>query len=349
MTNFESWTGNVSLTLNENFNVITGSTGQGKSGILRAINWVLLNKPAGSAMVTKGKKETSVALVFDNNGKEITVKKTRKSNKTHYEIDDRKIEAVGQAVPQDIVDLIPIREYNLQGTMGQFESPYLVGDTPGVIAQKISESVDLGVVRDSISYVQEKKKKNASEIKQTEEKIKNIESDLESFPQLEKIEKTIERADANQQEVEKKKAAHVQRAKQVKALQETEKELMELPPVSELSQKHNKLLEKVQKIRRLNEKTRKAHSVLSNVKKESKSLCKIDEIIQKTGDLSSKNARMITTITTQRKRKDTIKHSYEKLKEALHNYKTVSKQVKDSENEIKEITKGKCPICGGVL
>lgn len=78
LKNFESHK-DTTVHLNEHLNVLIGESGHGKSSVLRAIEWVVENNPAGRSIVRIGESKTSATLVLSN-GYEITRYVTKSKN-----------------------------------------------------------------------------------------------------------------------------------------------------------------------------------------------------------------------------------------------------------------------------
>jgi len=89
--NFQSHKRTV-LELSPGVNVIKGRSHSGKSSIVRAIRWVLLNQPRGTHFVShfkKKKEETSVGIAFT--GDKYAIRRRNGTATNEYETDNRKI------------------------------------------------------------------------------------------------------------------------------------------------------------------------------------------------------------------------------------------------------------------
>jgi len=98
------------LNLDPGVNVIVGNSDSGKSGILRALRWIIRNRPSGEAFRTKGGGDTSVELSLDNQ----VVKRVRTKQKNQYIINNIELNAVKTEVPEEVSNLLNINEANLQ-------------------------------------------------------------------------------------------------------------------------------------------------------------------------------------------------------------------------------------------
>jgi exonuclease SbcC len=135
LKNFQSHA-ESSLEFSSGVNVILGDTDSGKTSILRAINWVVTNRPRGSSFIRKGKKSCSV-LVQTKTG---SVERQKKSSFNGYKIKTLESEGafteVGTSVPQEVMPVICLGEIN---TQSQLSSHFLVGMSAGNISKSLSE------------------------------------------------------------------------------------------------------------------------------------------------------------------------------------------------------------------
>jgi len=93
-------------------NIITGLSHHGKSSIIKAIEWVVSNRPLGNEMINDNMDEAYVSMVGKNKeGKYYSVERTKSKKGTNtYEMTDTTgkhadFEAFGANPPDDVVDL----------------------------------------------------------------------------------------------------------------------------------------------------------------------------------------------------------------------------------------------------
>jgi len=107
----------TTLELNEGFNVITGPSDEGKSAIIRALNWVFYNEPAGTDYIRVGTSRCEVKVVF-NNDYQIIRSRTPSNSRNRYEIitpegDKQVFEKVGRDVPQEVINIHGMPKINV--------------------------------------------------------------------------------------------------------------------------------------------------------------------------------------------------------------------------------------------
>lgn len=129
-------------------NAIIGQSDSGKSSILRAIKWLITNRPSGDAFRSYWGGDTNVTLHTTN---EIAIIQRFKTAKTNgYLLDNSKYEAIGTGVPDEIAKVLNIDDINFQQ---QLDRPFLLDDSAGEVAQHFNRIAHLDMIDTSVSYV----------------------------------------------------------------------------------------------------------------------------------------------------------------------------------------------------
>jgi DNA repair protein SbcC/Rad50 len=169
LSNFQSHK-NSMLDLHAGINVITGSSDSGKTAILRALNWLATNKPAGDAFRSDWGGDTTVEIGIDESS--ITRKKTDKTNE--YQIStgskqaaDTIFKAMGAGVPAEIEALLNLNSVNIQP---QLSSPFLLSSdwSPGRVAEYLNEVVGLNVIDTATTNINAAMKKITADLRYAE-------------------------------------------------------------------------------------------------------------------------------------------------------------------------------------
>ena len=126
------------LDFSPGLNIICGQSDNGKSAVIRAINWVLTNKPSGSAFckVDNEGVDTKVKLTFTDG----EVLRVRGHKKNHYIFDGTEYKAMRSDVPEEIAEFANIGDQNIQG---QFASHFLISESSGEVARTLNSIVGL--------------------------------------------------------------------------------------------------------------------------------------------------------------------------------------------------------------
>ena len=187
--NFESHKETV-INFSKGVNCIVGESDTGKSGILRALYWVLSNTAFGD--FSNGRK-TSVEIVVDHNGEIISVIREKTPTINQYKlIKEGKapilFKTIYSSVPEEIQKIFNINEVNIQE---QADMPFLLDSSPGEVGRRLNEIANLSL----IDELQKRLKSQISDAKNKYENAKEVLSnnkkELEKYEWLDNAEKDI--------------------------------------------------------------------------------------------------------------------------------------------------------------
>lgn len=140
----------TTLEFDKGVNIIVGRSDQGKSSIIRALRWVVENRPTGVAFRKYGAATASVTLTVD--GKDIT--RTRGDKINSYTYSGEEYKALRSDVPTNIAEAINFGIANIQT---QHEQYFLLQGSAGDAAKTINQIANLQIigetVRNANSYV----------------------------------------------------------------------------------------------------------------------------------------------------------------------------------------------------
>jgi DNA repair protein SbcC/Rad50 len=151
----------LTLEPHDGLTAVVGSSDAGKSAVIRAIRWALLNEPTGLQLIRHGTKQCSVRLVFTNPDIEVLRVRASTGGVNHWSIkrDGQQVislDAVGQGVPDPIRQAFPVDVWKEFGSAGQLNfglqksTPFLVGHTAGERAS-ILEGISDGILDQAAS------------------------------------------------------------------------------------------------------------------------------------------------------------------------------------------------------
>ncbi len=141
--------------------VVTGATDVGKSSLIRALEWVALNRPPGESSRRHKTKVTSVLL----DG----VTKMRSASKHQYKADNKVYKALRSDVPKPIYNKLKLTKINFQQ---QHEAYFLIGDSSGQVAKTLNEVADLQIIDLSRKEVKQRVRSEEAEKKSLEKQLK---------------------------------------------------------------------------------------------------------------------------------------------------------------------------------
>lgn len=139
----------------EGLHTITGPSDSGKTAMLRALRWVVQNKPRGTAHINHNADAAVVGVSVD--GRDVTRRRTPSANE--YVVDGEVFEAVSHNVPEKVANVFNLTAINFQG---QHDGPFWFGDTPAQRGAAINEIVDLGCVSQVLGHIGKSVRENES-------------------------------------------------------------------------------------------------------------------------------------------------------------------------------------------
>ena len=173
---------------------IVGPSDIGKSAILRAIMWAVLNKPRGASFLHTGADEVSVTLKLKDH------KITRTRGKTNtYHLNGHKFAAFGHDVPTEISNVLKLNE-NIN-----FQDQHLGGSfwfklSPGEVSRQLNQIVDLSVIDTTLAHIAGEIRKSRMERGIVEGRLEEARKDrgkLRSAKKADRALKAIEELDAH--------------------------------------------------------------------------------------------------------------------------------------------------------
>jgi len=182
------------LDFSSGVNVITGTSDSGKSSLIRAIEWVLKNRPLGGEFVStfaKG-KPTVVDIEFDT-GEAV---KTRKGNKNSYTINGQTLEALRADVPEEISSLFDMPDFCIQS---QHNPYFLLTMSPGEVARFLNKEIGIDIIDRLYMTIDRHKRDTTSQITFLAGKIT---AEKERVTQLEGIEALAEEFNSLQSRID---------------------------------------------------------------------------------------------------------------------------------------------------
>jgi len=197
INNFQSHKHTV-IDFDKNINSINGETDNGKSAVIRAIRWIVENRPVGiessnSYWNDKYKEDMSVKLYLDNG---VWIERVRNKTLNGYRYFDGNevvtLEAIGKDVPQVVIDLLKLNDVNFQF---QMDSPYLLSMTSGDASKYLNKIIHLDTIDTTLATAESDKRSLNAEKKIVEKDIVNYKKEIEKLSWLDKANTVQKRID----------------------------------------------------------------------------------------------------------------------------------------------------------
>lgn len=173
-------------------NSIVGSSNNGKTVVLRAISWVVTNRPSADSLIShwakdeKGNQTEDMSVTIETDEHIVTRLKTKKVNT--YIVDDKTLEAVGRDVPKEVSDALNMNEVNIQK---QMDAPFLLSDSPGEVARFFNKLIKLDKIDTYLSSIESKKRKTRDSLQLATDNKEKTEKELENYTWTDKAEELI--------------------------------------------------------------------------------------------------------------------------------------------------------------
>ena len=333
ITNFQSHKHSV-LEFSPGVNVIIGQSDSGKTAIIRALKWVLTNKPAGESMRSYWGGDTTVNLSLDN----ARIERIRTKKENAYLLNGSKFEAMRGAVPEEIQQALNINAINVSE---QLDAPFLLSNSPGEVAQHFNKVAQLDVIDRGSSAIKKWVTQGKQDIKSKKAQIEKAKEELIQYDYLEQMEKDVE----SLEKIEQEKNATTQ---QIIKVQELIEQVDSLNTEMERAEKiliiENSVTVALEKIKQLNTLQAEINTLIAIITeietidkqaKESQALLTIEKSVQGLISMQAEKANVISEISS--------------LKSLMINITNIDKKIKGIGIEMIKLQKQMpdvCPFCG---
>lgn len=189
LQNFQSHK-STHLELSPGVNIIIGPSDSGKTAIIRALRWVIFNRPQGDSFRSHWGGKTEVSITLEAPGIDIDPEITRIKDKVdEYIMNGMSFKAMRSDIPKEIQEVLNMNEVNIQL---QLDSPFLLSETPGAVAQHFNKVAKLDKIDTGLQNIQSWIRQIVSDIKYKEEDIEKKQEELSQFDFLPTLEIDIE-------------------------------------------------------------------------------------------------------------------------------------------------------------
>lgn len=338
LNNFQSHE-NSELVFSPGVNVIIGQSDSGKTAIIRALRWLVWNRPLGDAYISHWADKCSVEIEVDKH----TIKRIKeRKNSNAYYLDGKLFSAIGGDVPDEIIRLLNLDEINLQQ---QLDRPFLLDSSPGEVAQHFNKIAHLDIIDTSIRKVLQWTRKLQQDLASKESEIEHLEDELHKFHSLPLLEEKVDALELKQTQVQASKDEVKRLDEIVKELNRLETEIASYAKVVAVEKKidaillniadKNKIEENITGLRKTSIKIREIENQINNLTKLTAAETKVDNLLElftkqnKTKEAKENLISLINNII----RIDTLIHSQQQ--QLLQKQEIFNEKMPDI-----------CPLCG---
>jgi DNA repair protein SbcC/Rad50 len=241
--NFQSHK-STEIEFSDGLNLITGTSDSGKSSVLRAFLWVALNRPTGDSVKNWycGKEDVVVSIEIDNH----IITKRRSNGKITYKIDDQApFEAVKTDVPQEVLDILNLSDFNFQT---QHQPYFLLNDSPGEIARKLNELVGLDIIDRIFKNLNSRTIATKREVESKGEQIDRLITEISSLSWLDEADQKLEKIEKQSVLQENLTARHSVLSVVVARIADVDSKVAELKPILSTESSCILIIEKINEL-----------------------------------------------------------------------------------------------------
>jgi len=331
------------LEFEKGINSIIGNSDSGKTAIIRALLWVFTNRPLGDSIISNWADEVEVGGRFSE-GIEIIRKRNKDFNGYILKNGDKQLEfkAIGTDVPEEIKQVINMNSINIQK---QFDSPFLLADTPGEVANTFNQVANLDIVGKCIKSCLSELRTLKSEIGYNEKQIENLEAQLTEYEFIDKVEGLL----AGLEQKEKKRQELEKRLERLSSLKETlvqvRDELKKYKKIEVFEKKINGLIELKKELDHTEQTLRNLEIRIEELQKTNndlKALKGVDKGLDSVGVYLDK----LRELKELEDKKLSLEKKVKEYKGLVTGIKEVAELLSKLKKEFDSLMPDVCPLCG---
>ena len=329
-------------------NVIVGATDSGKTAIIRALRWLIWNKPGGDAFRSDWGGDTAVELWVNGFG---FIRNKGKENlyvgylEEHPDQKPKTYKAFGTGVPEDIALDLNFHEVNLQS---QLDAHFLLSSSPGEVAAYFNRIANLDKIDSALKKLNSGVRQMDTMYQNCVARIEFLEEDLQKFDYLDKAEA----------ELEVLEEMHQQWESTIKRKNKLEFLIAQIEEVDKKQEEHAGIIsfkEEVDRILQAIEARNTCFDKLCALQEVSAEVTKIDSDI----DYLTKTARLapeVDNVLALIESREMVLKSTQKLKKQLQMFQRLEDDIDKAEIGLEAMREDfhaempdECPLCGSQI
>ena len=319
-------------------NAIIGPSDSGKTAILRALRWVIWNRPLGDAFRSDWGGDTSVTIQVPNN--EIT--RWKHDNGHGYTINGSKLTAIKTDVPDDVVRILNIDEVNLQQ---QFDRPFLLDSSAGEVAAHFNRIAHLDIIDATTKTHASWQRQLNQDVRVYESKIEEYENSLIKFNHISEMEKKIIRAEKLQNRIEKLDKDLMELSRIIDVIEEVDLQMEEFEPLFAMDKKVTEYFTLREEKMQLEHTFLRASDIVSEIKAVSQALKKLEAFPIKETQVDNA-IELFQNLRTLYDNKKDVYLLFTNIKETDEDLYDIVQETSKLQEEFDALFPDTCPLCG---
>jgi len=178
------------------FTVITGRTGAGKSGFIRAVKALVFNA-RGTSYITRGEKTCSVSMTGVSRAGESWQAIIRRGGKDQYQLEldgiQKTYTKLAGKVPEAVTDTLCLGDINFAS---QFDRPYLLDSSGGDVARILGKLTNVTVLFRAAQEANRRRLQVAGELKTRQADLADLSEQAQQYVTLDAERLQAEKAEA---------------------------------------------------------------------------------------------------------------------------------------------------------
>ena len=336
INNFQSHK-NTNIDLHPGVNVIVGSSDSGKTAIIRALRWVMWNRPLGNAFRSSWGGDTSVTLDLGNR-----VIERSKGKKDRYRIDNEQHTAFGSEVPKEVSEALNLNEINLQS---QLDSPFLVSNNPGEVARHFNRIANIDTIDSSLKNIESWIRDINHHTRYNEKEIDRLQDDLEKYRYLEKMEVDVESLEKKEKQTQETRRKKKQISEIISELKDIDNEIGSYTKLTKASKPISHVLTRIEEKETRQHKFQKLQGIVRTLKGVNKDLKEHQDLV--------KAENSISRVLELYNKKERQTKYHKKLKKLIDDLNDLNEQIASYNEKLKKYETtwhkkfpSECPLCG---
>lgn len=337
----------VELNFSKGLNFIIGPSDKGKSAILKALVWVLTNKPNSSGfrpLFWDGDTQVNIDLFKP---RDISIRRVKGKNNNYYELLDYYdqeefiFKSFKQDVPEEIKDIINISDINIQR---QIDPPFLISFSSGEVARYFNKIIGLDKIDNSLKYINTKIRWKNNSIVSEKDKLKEYREKQKEYIWIKEAEKILIKAEELEEEIINKKQNNRIFKEVIKQINYSKQILVKFKNLNKIEllikkadKLDNELIKKEQNLLNLDTIVEQIKDCKYSINI-NKNILKQKENINKASDLKE----YINNLNNKKRKNSLL---FKEIEETKQDYRILSHNIKIIEKKLKEITPNICPLC----
>jgi DNA repair exonuclease SbcCD ATPase subunit len=207
ISNFQSHA-DTKLELFPGVNAIIGQSDSGKTAILRAINWLINNRPSGEGFRSNWGGDTIIDIDLGNYT--VTREKSKEDGNC-YHLETRlgqpnsdgdslhSFTAFKQDVPQEIAEALNFSSINIQT---QHDASFLLSNSSGEVARYLNQIVNLDKIDSALSNIAKKVRSENQALQNEQSRLSDLDTDLLQYDWIDGADGELEKLESLEVEID---------------------------------------------------------------------------------------------------------------------------------------------------